>query len=138
MKASKSIIRDFGEVEKLQVSKKGPADFVTNADLKAAGVKNGSFVFGFYAGSDYKPDAYAAINAAPNNATKTANLTLFRRSKDGVLPSNMLFNPITHVGIYYNDQFNHMLSVPYQHPTPNFYPIAHYEFLPRLKELSRE
>ena len=34
-KASKLLIRDFGEVEKLQVSKKGPADFVTNADLKA-------------------------------------------------------------------------------------------------------
>ena len=29
-KASKSIIRDFGEVEKLQVSKKGPHDFVSN------------------------------------------------------------------------------------------------------------
>jgi myo-inositol-1(or 4)-monophosphatase len=34
-KASKVLIRDFGEIEKLQVSKKGPADFVTNADLKA-------------------------------------------------------------------------------------------------------
>tara|TARA_B100001564_G_C20585494_1_gene645289 strand:- start:247 stop:987 length:741 start_codon:yes stop_codon:yes gene_type:complete len=34
-KASKVLIRDFGEVEKLQVSKKGPSDFVTNADLKA-------------------------------------------------------------------------------------------------------
>ena len=34
-KASKALIRDFGEVEKLQVSKKGPSDFVTNADLKA-------------------------------------------------------------------------------------------------------
>ena len=33
-KASKVIIRDFGEVEKLQVSKKGPTDFVTNSDLK--------------------------------------------------------------------------------------------------------
>ena len=31
-KASKSIIRDFGEVEKLQVSKKGPQDFVTKTD----------------------------------------------------------------------------------------------------------
>ena len=31
-KASKSIIRDFGEVEKLQVSKKGPKDFVTKTD----------------------------------------------------------------------------------------------------------
>ena len=32
--ASKVLIRDFGEIEKLQVSKKGPNDFVTNADLK--------------------------------------------------------------------------------------------------------
>ena len=34
-KASKILIRDFGEVEKLQVSKKGPKDFVTNTDIKA-------------------------------------------------------------------------------------------------------
>ena len=33
-KASKVLIRDFGEIEKLQVSKKGPNDFVTNSDLK--------------------------------------------------------------------------------------------------------
>ena len=33
-KASKVLIRDFGEVENLQVSKKGPRDFVTNADKK--------------------------------------------------------------------------------------------------------
>ena len=33
-KASKILIRDFGEIEKLQVKKKGPSDFVTNADLK--------------------------------------------------------------------------------------------------------
>ena len=34
-KASKVLIRDFGEVEKLQVSTKGPFDFVSNADIKA-------------------------------------------------------------------------------------------------------
>ena len=33
-KASKVIIRDFGELEKLQVSSKGPSDFVTNSDKK--------------------------------------------------------------------------------------------------------
>jgi myo-inositol-1(or 4)-monophosphatase len=33
-KASKVLIRDFGEIENLQVSKKGPKDFVTNSDLK--------------------------------------------------------------------------------------------------------
>ena len=33
-KASKVLIRDFGEIEKLQVSIKGPSDFVTNSDYK--------------------------------------------------------------------------------------------------------
>jgi len=33
-KASKILIRDFGEIENLQVSKKGPTDFVTNSDIK--------------------------------------------------------------------------------------------------------
>ena len=34
MKASKSLIRDFGEIENLQVSSKGPGDFVSSADKK--------------------------------------------------------------------------------------------------------
>ena len=33
-KVSKILIRDFGEVEKLQVSIKGPKNFVTNSDRK--------------------------------------------------------------------------------------------------------
>ena len=33
-KASKIIIRDFGELENLQVSKKGPRDFVTKTDIR--------------------------------------------------------------------------------------------------------
>ena len=32
--ASKVVIRDFGEIEKLQVSLKGPGDFVTASDKK--------------------------------------------------------------------------------------------------------
>jgi myo-inositol-1(or 4)-monophosphatase len=35
LKAARGLIRDFGEVEQLQVSVKGPGDFVSNADLKA-------------------------------------------------------------------------------------------------------
>ncbi|WP_062227416.1 inositol monophosphatase family protein [Aureimonas frigidaquae] len=35
MKAGRSLIRDFGEVQNLQVSMKGPADFVSAADRKA-------------------------------------------------------------------------------------------------------
>jgi len=34
-KAGRALVRDFGEVEQLQVSRKGPADFVSNADIKA-------------------------------------------------------------------------------------------------------
>jgi myo-inositol-1(or 4)-monophosphatase len=35
LKASRGLLRDFGEVEQLQVSVKGPGDFVSTADLKA-------------------------------------------------------------------------------------------------------
>lgn len=34
-RAARGLLRDFGEVEHLQVSRKGPADFVSTADLKA-------------------------------------------------------------------------------------------------------
>lgn len=34
-KAARSLRRDFGEVEQLQISRKGPADFVTAADIRA-------------------------------------------------------------------------------------------------------
>jgi myo-inositol-1(or 4)-monophosphatase len=35
LKAARGLVRDFGEVEQLQVSVKGPGDFVSTADLKA-------------------------------------------------------------------------------------------------------
>lgn len=34
-KATRGLVRDFGEVEQLQVSRKGPADFVSAADMRA-------------------------------------------------------------------------------------------------------
>ena len=34
-KTARRLVRDFGEIENLQVSKKGTADFVSNADMKA-------------------------------------------------------------------------------------------------------
>ncbi len=34
-KAARSLVHDFGEVEQLQVSRKGPADFVSEADRRA-------------------------------------------------------------------------------------------------------
>ena len=40
-KAARGLIRDFGELEHLQVSKKGPADFVSKADHRADKVLRG-------------------------------------------------------------------------------------------------
>ncbi len=37
-KAARSLLRDFGEVEQLQVSRKGPADFVSAADRRAEAI----------------------------------------------------------------------------------------------------
>ncbi|MBU1175227.1 MAG: inositol monophosphatase [Alphaproteobacteria bacterium] len=37
-KAARALTRDFGEVENLQVSRKGPADFVSNADRRAEAI----------------------------------------------------------------------------------------------------
>ncbi|MGH7029812.1 MAG: inositol monophosphatase family protein, partial [Stellaceae bacterium] len=35
LKASRGLLRDFGEVEQLQVSVKGPGELVSTADIKA-------------------------------------------------------------------------------------------------------
>ncbi|TNE58747.1 MAG: inositol monophosphatase, partial [Alphaproteobacteria bacterium] len=37
-KAGRHLARDFGEIENLQVSRKGPGNFVTAADLKAESI----------------------------------------------------------------------------------------------------
>ena len=45
-KAARGLVRDFGEIENLQVSKKGTADFVTTADKKAEKVIVGELLKG--------------------------------------------------------------------------------------------
>ena len=40
-KAARGVQRDYGEVSSLQVSMKGPGDFVTNSDKKAESVLRG-------------------------------------------------------------------------------------------------
>lgn len=52
-KAGRSLVRDFGEVEHLQVSRKGPGDFVSTADHKAEKIimehlKKARPSYGFY------------------------------------------------------------------------------------------
>ena len=41
-KAAKGLARDFGEIGELQVSKKGPGDFVSAADIKAEQTRPGA------------------------------------------------------------------------------------------------
>ncbi len=41
LKAGRSLTKDFGEIENLQVSVKGPADFVSKADLNAEKIVHG-------------------------------------------------------------------------------------------------
>ena len=43
-KAARGLIRDFGEVEKLQVSMKGPGDFVSAAEEWEAGTRSSEAV----------------------------------------------------------------------------------------------
>ena len=56
-KAAPRLRRDFGEVEQLQVSRKGPADFVSMADKRAEAtiVEADAVVKGQTASSSYKP-----------------------------------------------------------------------------------
>jgi len=63
-RAGKGLVRDFGEVEHLQISRKGPADFVSNADLKSLQILRGELSkarpsFGF----DMEEDDGGANNA---------------------------------------------------------------------------
>ncbi|MCL2469051.1 MAG: inositol monophosphatase [Alphaproteobacteria bacterium] len=56
-KAGRALVRDFGEVEHLQISRKGPADFVSAADLKSQKILREELSkarpsFGFYMEED--------------------------------------------------------------------------------------
>jgi myo-inositol-1(or 4)-monophosphatase len=44
IKAGRSLVRDFGEVENLQVSRKGPGDFVSAADRRAEEIVRGDLM----------------------------------------------------------------------------------------------
>lgn len=76
-KAARGLLRDFGEVENLQVSLKGPADFVSQADLQAekvlkAELRRARPTFGFLteeAGAEAGRDAEARWIVDPLDGT---------------------------------------------------------------------
>ena len=74
--AAKALKRDFGEVEHLQVSEKGPADFVTRADKRAEQTLREALMqarpdFGFLGeeGTDIKGDGRSRWIVDPLNGT---------------------------------------------------------------------
>jgi len=108
-KAGRSLVRDFGEVENLQVSLKGPADFVSNADRKAEKILHEELArarpgFGFIleesgeiGGSD---ESHRWIIDPLDGTTNFLHgIPLFAISiglvRDGVPVAGVIFNPVT-------------------------------------------
>jgi myo-inositol-1(or 4)-monophosphatase len=108
-KAARSLIRDFGEVEKLQVSVKGPANFVTAADRKAEQVlrdelmaaRPGYSFFGEECGLIEGPDKTHTWHVDPLDGTTNFlhGIPQFAVSigleRDGTLIAGLVYNPIT-------------------------------------------
>ncbi|MBS7540202.1 inositol monophosphatase family protein [Ancylobacter lacus] len=108
-KAGRSLVRDFGEVENLQVSLKGPANFVSNADRKAERIlheelKKARPNFGFLmeeggeeAGTD--PSNRWIIDPLDGTTNFLHGIPLFTISvalvRDGVPFAGLIFNPVT-------------------------------------------
>ena len=108
-KAARSLIRDFGEVEKLQVSVKGPANFVTAADRKAEQVlrdelmaaRPGYSFFGEEGGLIEGPDKTHTWHVDPLDGTTNFlhGIPQFAVSigleREGTLIAGLVYNPIT-------------------------------------------
>jgi myo-inositol-1(or 4)-monophosphatase len=108
LKAGRSLTRDFGEVENLQVSLKGPGDFVSAADRRAdevliAELRKARPAYGFLteesgeiAGSD---DSHRWIIDPLDGTTNFLHgIPLFAVSlaleRDGQLVAGVVFNPV--------------------------------------------
>jgi myo-inositol-1(or 4)-monophosphatase len=108
-KAGRALIRDFGEVEHLQVSLKGPANFVSAADKKAEDIIYGELskarpAFGFVMeerGEVKGSDGQHKFIVDPLDGTTNFlhSIPLFAISiglvKDGIPIAGVIFNPVT-------------------------------------------
>ena len=113
-KASKVLIRDFGEIENLQVSKKGPRDFVTNSDKKAEKIIIGELLKSKKRFSILSEEAGEIKNDDPDNTwiidpiDGTLNflhgvphfaISIAHRCKNEIL-SGLIFDPIKNEMFY--------------------------------------
>jgi myo-inositol-1(or 4)-monophosphatase len=108
-KAGRALVRDFGEVEQLQVSVKGPGDFVSNADMKAeriikAELKKARPDWGFLmeeSGADAGRDARYRWIVDPLDGTTNFlhGIPHFAISigleRDGEIVAGVILNPVT-------------------------------------------
>ncbi|ARP98374.1 inositol monophosphatase family protein [Pseudorhodoplanes sinuspersici] len=108
-KAARGLIRDFGEVEKLQVSVKGPANFVTAADRKAEQVlrdelmaaRPGYSFIGEEGGKIEGPDKTHTWYVDPLDGTTNFlhGIPQFAISigleREGTMIAGLVYNPIT-------------------------------------------
>ena len=108
-RAGRLLVRDFGEVEQLQVSRKGPADFVSAADHKAeqavkAELRKARPAFGFLmeesgetAGSD--PNHRWVVDPLDGTTNFLHGIPHFAMSigleQGGELVAGVVYNPVT-------------------------------------------
>ena len=108
-KAARALIRDFGELENLQVSVKGPGNFVTNADRRSEEILHQELSkarpkFGFLMeergrirGSD--PSHEWVVDPLDGTTNFMHGIPLFAISialvKDGVPEAGVVYNPVS-------------------------------------------
>jgi len=108
-KAGRPLIRDFGEIENLQISMKGPADFVTNADERTERIlieelsraRPGYPIFAEESGKHDGPDKSHRFIIDPIDGTTNFlhGVPVFAISialeREGQLVTALIFNPVT-------------------------------------------
>jgi len=108
-KAGRALIRDFGEVEQLQVSLKGPGNFVSNADRRSEQILHGELSkarpgFGFLLEERGRIEGKDRSNqwvVDPLDGTTNFlhGIPLFAISialvKDGIAVAGVVFNPVS-------------------------------------------
>jgi hypothetical protein len=108
----------------------------SNSDLVAKGIPNGSLLFGYSQGSSFKTKAYNQMNDPVNFPNRTSRKNIMRTNNRSPMNSNFDFSVVTHVGIFYNNQFYNLVSSRVkQEPDSGFVPIAFYPFLDKLRNI---
>ena len=125
-KAGRSLARDFGEVEQLQVSLKGPANFVTAADHRAEEILHGELTRarpGYGLLMEERGEIEGAdrthrwiVDPLDGTTNFLHGIPIFAVSialqRDGDLVAGLIFNPVSHEtftaergkGAYFNDR----------------------------------